>query len=297
MAKLGFIGLGVMGGRIAKRLMDNGHEVTGFNRTKSKADWLINEGMFWVESPKAVALASDVVFSMVTDSEALLAITSGSDGVLEGLKSGKTYVEMSTVAPIVSQKIAAKVATLGAFMLDSPVSGSVETLEAGKLSIMVGGDKKAFEKVKPFLIEIAPKAANYIGGNGLAVAMKIAINLSLAVQMLAFSEGILLAEKMGVKRKVATDVMFNSVIASPMIKYRGPFILNMPEEAWFNVHMMQKDMNLALDLGLQLGISMPTTKVTNDFLESANRMGLGKEDFAIVFEALKRISDVPDDSF
>ena len=290
MAKLGFVGLGVMGSRMVKRLLDNGHEVTGYNRTKSKADWLLKAGMHWGESPKVVAETADVVFSMVTNSKALLAIAHGDDGILAGLSPGKIYLDMSTVSPKISQEIAAEVTALGATMLDSPVSGSVETLEAGKLSVMVAGDEKVFEKVKPYLLEIAPKAANYVGGNGLAVAMKIAINLSLAVQMLAFSEGMLLAEKTGIKREVAAEVMFNSVIASPMIKYRGPFVVNMPDEAWFDVHMMQKDMNLALELGQQLGVPMPTTKSTSEFLDATNEMGLGKKDFAIVFEALERMS-------
>lgn len=292
MAKLGFVGLGVMGSRMVKRLLDSGHEVVGYNRTKAKADWLSEQGMQWGDSPRAVAQAVDVVFSMVTNSEALLAITQGDAGILAGLKPGKIYVDMSTVSPKISQEIAEQVSRAGAAMLDSPVSGSVETLEAGKLSVMVGGEEKVFEKVKPYLLDIAPKAANYVGGNGLAVAMKIAINLSLAVQMLAFSEGVLLAEKMGIKRAVAAEVMFNSVIASPMIEYRGPFILDMPEEAWFDVHMMQKDMSLALELGQQLGIPMPTTSITNEFLSAANGMGLGEKDFAIVFEALARMAGV-----
>lgn len=292
MANLGFIGLGVMGGRMAKRLLDAGHTVTVYNRTKSKGDWLIKAGASWGDTPRAVAEAVDVTFSMVTNTQALEAITQGEDGVLAGLSDGKIYIDMSTVSPEKSQEIAAQVAEKGAVMLDSPVSGSVETLEAGKLSVMVGGDEAAFEKVKPYLMDIAPKAAHHVGGNGLAVAMKIASNLSLAVQMLAFSEGILLAEKMGIKREVAADVLFNSVIASPMIKYRGPFVLDMPDEAWFNVNMMQKDMNLALELGQRLGVPMPTTTITNEFLTAARGMGMEEKDFAILFEVLAKMSGV-----
>lgn len=292
MANLGFIGLGVMGGRMAKRLLDAGHQVTIYNRTKSKGDWLVEAGAKWGDTPRAVAEAADYTFSMVTNTKALDAITQGPEGVLAGLVPGKIYTDMSTVSPEKSQQVAAQVAKTGAVMLDAPVSGSVETLEAGKLSVMVGGDEKAFETVRPFLTDIAPKAQHHVGGNGLAVAMKIASNLSLAVQMLAFSEGVLLAEKMGIKREVAADVLFNSVIASPMIKYRGPFVLNMPEEAWFNVNMMQKDMNLALELGQHLNIPMPTTAVTNEYLTAARGMGLEEKDFAIVFEVLARMSGV-----
>ena len=289
MANLGYIGLGVMGGRMAKRLLDSGHKVTGYNRTKSKAAWLVEAGMQWADTPAAVVDAADVIFSMVTNTTAVLAVTGGPAGVLSSLEPGKIYVDMSTVSPAMSRELAAKVLDKGAHMLDAPVSGSVETLESGKLSIMVAGDESIFEQVKPILLDIGPKAT-YVGENGLAVTMKIATNLSLAVQMLAFSEGVLLAEKSGIKRETAVEVLVNSVIASPMVKYRGPFVLGMPEEAWFNVNMMQKDMNLAQELGQQLDVPLPTTAATNEFLTAARGMGLAEEDFALVFEVLARMA-------
>lgn len=291
MASLGFIGLGVMGSRMVKRLLDAGHTVTGYNRTRSKAQWLLDAGMSWGETPRAVAEGADIILSMVTNTEALRNITEGPDGLLAGLGSGKIYVDMSTVNPVFSRVLAEQVAALGASMLDSPVSGSVVTLEEGRLSLMVGGDEQTFEKVKPVLLDIGPKAT-YVGANGLAVTMKIATNLSLAVQMLAFSEGVLLAEKSGIKRETAVEVMVNSVIASPMVKYRGPFVLEMPEEAWFDCFMMQKDMNLALELGRVLNVPLPTTAVTNELLSAARGMGLEKKDFAILFEVLARMSGV-----
>lgn len=291
MAKLGFIGLGVMGSRMVKRLMEAGHQVTGYNRTKSKAQWLLEAGMNWADSPCAVVEASDVSLSMVTNTKALQAIAEGPDGFLTGLSRGKIHVDMSTVSPAFSQELAKQVEAKGASMLDAPVSGSVITLEEGKLSIMVGGDSEVFEKVKPILLDIGPKVT-HVGKNGLAVTMKIATNLSLAVQMLAFSEGVLIAEKSGIKREVAVEVLTNSVIASPMVKYRGPFVLGMPEEAWFNVNMMQKDMSLALELGRQLDVPLPTTAVTNEFLTAARGMGLQERDFAILFEVLAQMSGV-----
>lgn len=286
---LGFVGLGAMGGRMARRLLDAGYTVTGYNRTKAKAEWLLDAGMRWGDTPRTVAEAADVTFSMVTNTAAVQAITSGPDGLLAGLAPGKIYVEMSTISPAASRDLAAQVAAKGAQMLDAPVSGSVSTLEEGRLSIMVGGDRDAFEKVKPILLDIGPKAT-HVGENGLAVAMKIATNLSLAVQMLAFSEGLLLAEKSGIPRETAVEVLLNSVIASPMVKYRGPFVLDMPDEAWFNVNMMQKDMLLALEMGRQLDVPLPTTAVTNEMLTAARGMGLADKDFAIVYEALARMS-------
>jgi 3-hydroxyisobutyrate dehydrogenase-like beta-hydroxyacid dehydrogenase len=289
MANLGFVGLGTMGSRVAKRLLAAGHSVTGYNRTQSKAQWLLNAGLKWADSPRAVAQSSDVVFSMVTNTAALHSIALGDAGILAGLTRGKVYVDMSTVSPRASRELADQVAARGATMLDCPVSGSVVTLEQGQASLMVGGDAATFEKIKPILLNIGPKA-NHVGTNGLAVTMKIAVNLSLAVQMLAFSEGVLIAEKSGIQREAAVEVMLNSVIASPMAKYRGPFVLKLPDEAWFDVNMMQKDMLLALELGRQLDIPMPTTAVTNEMLTAARGMGLAKEDFAVVFHALARMS-------
>lgn len=291
MPNLGFVGLGVMGSRMAKRLLDAGHSVTGYNRTKSKAQWLLDAGMKWADSPRAAAQASDMVFTMIANTEALRAVTEGADGILAGLSAGKIYVDMSTVSPAAIRATAKQVAAKGAEMLDSPVSGSVTTLEEGKLSFMVGGKQETFEKVLPILQAIGPKAT-HVGGNGLAAAMKVATNLSLAVQMLAFSEGVLLAEKSGIARETAVEVLLNSVMASPMVKYRGPFVLKMPDEAWFDVNMMQKDLLLALEMGLQLNVPLPTTSITNEFLTAARGMGLAEKDFAIMFEVLARMAGV-----
>jgi 3-hydroxyisobutyrate dehydrogenase-like beta-hydroxyacid dehydrogenase len=291
MAKLGFIGLGVMGSRVVKRLLDAGHDVAGYNRTAAKGQWLVDAGMRQLASPRAVAESADVTFTMVTNTAALRAVMEGPDGVLAGMKAGKIHVDMSTVSPAISRELAERVQATGASMLDAPVSGSVVTLEEGKLTLMVGGDPDVFRKVERILLDIGPKAT-YVGGNGLAVSMKIATNLSLAVQMLAFSEGVLLAEKSGIKREVAVDVLVNSVIGSPMVKYRGPFVLQMPDEAWFNCNMMQKDMTLALELGRELDVPLPTTAATNELLTAARGMGLEEHDFAIVFDVLARLSGV-----
>jgi 3-hydroxyisobutyrate dehydrogenase-like beta-hydroxyacid dehydrogenase len=291
MANLGFIGLGVMGSQLVNRLLSKGHSLVGYNRTRSKAEWLVKKGMNWGDSPRAVAEAADVIFSMVTNSGALAAITEGPDGILAGLTPGKIYADISTVSPAFSREVAAKVRAKGCDMVDCPVSGSVITLQEGSLSVMVGGRRETFERIKPILLDIGPKVT-YVGDNGLALVIKIASNLSLAVQMLAFSEGVLLAEKSGIKREVAVDVLTNSAMASPMLKYRGPFVLQLPPEAWFNVNMMQKDMLLALELGRQVDVPMPTTAISNEFLTAARAMGLVEQDFAVVFDVLAHMSGV-----
>jgi 3-hydroxyisobutyrate dehydrogenase-like beta-hydroxyacid dehydrogenase len=193
MANLGYIGLGVMGSNMVARLLEKGHTVTAFNRTKAKAQWLIDKGMQFADTPRAVAEAADVVFSMVTNSSALEHVAHGPDGIVAGISAGKVLIDMSTVSPGVSKSLAQKIREKGADMVDAPVSGSVITLQQGKLSVMVGGSKETFERVKPLLLDVGPKVT-HVGDNGLALVKKIATNLSLEVQMLAFSVGVLLAE-------------------------------------------------------------------------------------------------------
>ena len=280
-----------MGGHMAEKFLEKGHTVTGYNRTKSKAQWLVDKGLKLADSPRAVCEASDVIISMVTNSQALSQIAEGPSGVVEGLGPGKVWIEMSTVSPAVSRALAARVREKGADMVDAPVSGSVITLQQGKITTMVGGRPETFERVKPLLLELGPKAT-HVGENGLALVMKIAINLCLPTQILAFAEGVLLAEKSGIPRETAVDVLLHSVVASPMLQYRGPFVLNPPDEAWFNVNMMQKDMQLALELGRQVEVPLPTTSLVNEVLTAARAMGLAEKDFAIIFKVLEKLSGV-----
>jgi 3-hydroxyisobutyrate dehydrogenase-like beta-hydroxyacid dehydrogenase len=299
LANLGFVGLGVMGGLMAQRLLEKGHTVTGYNRTRSKAQPLIDKGLKFAQTPRAVAEAADVIFSSVSNSAALTSIAEGSDGILAGLSKGKLFVDMSTVGVATSRALAAKAREKGADMMDAPVSGSVATLMVGKLSLMVGGKRESFDRIKPILEDFSdhptagtgPKVT-YVGENGLALVMKIATNSNLAVQMLAFSEAVLLAEKSGIPRKTAVDVLTHSAIASPMVQYRGPFVLKLPETAWFDVNMMQKDMQLALELGRQVDVPLPTAAAANEMLTSARAIGLVHEDFAVMFDALAKMSGV-----
>jgi 3-hydroxyisobutyrate dehydrogenase-like beta-hydroxyacid dehydrogenase len=289
MANLGYVGLGVMGGEMVSRLLDKGHTVTGYNRTRAKAERLIKKGMNWAETPAVACAAADFTFSMVSNEKALGAVMEGPDGMLSAARPGKTFIDMSTVSAGYSRALAEKVRAHGADLIDAPVSGSLVTIKEGKLSVMVGGLRETFDRVKLILEDIGPKVT-YVGGNGLALSMKIATNLNLTVQMMAFCEGVLLAEKSGISREVAVEVLTNSAIASPMIKYRGPFVLGMPEEPLFEVNMMQKDMLLALDMGRALDVPLPTAAVSNEFLTAARGMGLAKHDFAVVFEVLARMS-------
>jgi 3-hydroxyisobutyrate dehydrogenase-like beta-hydroxyacid dehydrogenase len=289
MAHLGFVGLGSMGGRIARRLLNAGHQVTVYNRTPEKARWLLDAGAELAVSPRAVVEAAEVTFTMVTDTKALNSVVEGENGILAGLTPDKIYIDMSTVSPAFSRKLAERVAAAGAVMLDSPVSGSVLTLEQGNLSLMVGGDQTTFERVKPILLAIGPKVTR-VGDNGQGVLLKVAINLNLQVQIMGLYEGLVLAEKAGIPRATALEVMLNSAIASPSLKYRVSFLLQKPDEVWFNVNMMQKDMLLALELGRELDVPLTMVATSNEFLTAARAQGLAAEDFAFEYKVLARLA-------
>jgi 3-hydroxyisobutyrate dehydrogenase-like beta-hydroxyacid dehydrogenase len=289
MATLGFVGLGAMGGRLAGRLLDAGHVVYGTNRTAAKAEALIDRGLIWRETPREVAEASDAVFSMVTDDAAFAAITSGPDGILAGLGSCKVYVDMSTISPRVSRDFAARVRAWGAEMLEAPVSGSVPAAEDGTLMIMVGGPEDVFVLVEPILQELGANVT-WIGENGSALLMKLAVNISLAEQMLAFSEGVLLAEQGGIDRALAVSVLTQSPVASPMLKSRGPLVLDLPEEAWFDVALMRKDLQLTLEAAGRLDVPLPAAALAEQLFSAAGAMGYAHRDIAVVYEVLAELA-------
>ena len=277
--------------RLARRLLDARYPVVGYNRTADKAKLLVEAGMRLCVSPREVAEASGAVFSMVTDDAALRSVALGPGGIVAGLKRDAVYVEMSTVSPAVTREVGDAVAACGAAMLDAPISGSTITVEAGTASIAAGGDAAALERVRPYLLAMAPGGITHVGPLGLAKTMKIATNLGLAVQMLAFCEAVLLAEKSGIARAVAVEALMKSVIASPMVKYRGPFVIGkMPTDAWFPVPMIQKDMQLALDHGHAVGVPLPLTALTQEWLTMARGLGLGEYDFAILFDVLASLA-------
>lgn len=289
MAKLGFVGLGLMGSRIVKRLLDAGHQVSGYNRTRSKAESLIQAGMVLKSSPKEVAQAADITFSMVMDTAALSSIAEGADGILAGLSADKIFVDMSTVSPKSIRLLADRVADTGAQMLDAPVSGSIPAAESGNLIVYVGGNAETLEKVRPVFEQMSQKII-HVGGNGQAIAMKIAINLNLPIQLVSLFEGVLLAERSGVSRADALDALLNSVAASTAMKYRAPFMLKMPDEVWFSAAMMKKDIQLALELGEETGVTLKTTKLVNELLDQAIAAGWGDLDFAVLYRVVEQLS-------
>src|ERR687891_760784 len=286
--RLGFAGLGAMGAGIARRLLDAGYEVAGWNRTKEKAQPLLDAGMGWADTPRELAASVDVLFTMLTNTEAVEATAGGADGVLAGLGEGVVWADISTIAPDASVALAERVRATGAWFLDCPVSGSPATLAAGEMSVMVGGDRAAFEHIEGVLRAIGPKVT-YIGPNGQAILTKVAINLALVVSVTALAEGLALVEKAGVDRTAAVDAVLKSVIASPVVGYRAPLLLD-DTDVFADVELQQKDLVLAQDLARRLGMPVPTCAATSEMLNAARSSETRDRDFLVsVHEAYRRL--------
>ena len=281
---VGIAGLGQMGAAFAQRILDAGHTVIGWNRTAAKCAPLVMRGMRQAGSPRELAREADVVFTMLANGSVLDAVLDAPDGLISGIE-GKVLAETSTIAPEQVKGIAARVAQGGGTLLDTAVLGNHLSVEQGKLVIMAGGDRKVYARASPALNALAPKIF-YLGGIGQAKVMKLALNLGLATQVLAFSEGLLMAVHSGISRDIAIEVLTSGASASPMMQYRGPLIAGQPEAAWFDCGMMQKDVRLALMLGEQLGIPLPSTALSDVWLERAKTAGLGHHDFSILYYAL-----------
>jgi 3-hydroxyisobutyrate dehydrogenase-like beta-hydroxyacid dehydrogenase len=285
---LGFIGLGHMGGNMAARFLAAGYPVCGEARNRENAQWLIDQGLTWLDTPREVAETADVVFTSLPDDDVLKSVASGPDGILAGLADGKLWVDVSTVSPRVSREVAAQVRGTGAAMLDAPVSGSVPQVKSGTLTIMVGGDEAAYGRVEPTLRVLGTPTR--IGDNGQGLVLKLAINISLGVQMLAFSEGLLLAQRDGVDVHLAAEVMTESAIGSPMLKARVPLVLDRTDETWFSIAFLHKDIRLALATAREHKVALPSAHAADDVLTEASKLGDDQRDIAAIFEVLGQIS-------
>jgi 3-hydroxyisobutyrate dehydrogenase-like beta-hydroxyacid dehydrogenase len=286
--RVGFVGLGAMGAGIAQRLLEAGYEVVGWNRTKEKAQPLLDSGMGWADTPRQLAASVDVLFTMLTNTAAIEATADAEDGVLAGLREGVVWADISTIAPDASVALGERVRAMGASFLDCPVSGSPATLAAGQMSVMVGGDRPAFEHIEEVLRAIGPKVT-YIGPSGHAILTKVAINLALVVSVTALAEGLALVEKAGVDRTAAVDAVLGSVIASPVVGYRAPLLLE-DTDVFADVELQQKDLVLAQDLARRLGMAVPTCAATSEMLNAARSSQQADRDFLVsVHEAYRRM--------
>jgi 3-hydroxyisobutyrate dehydrogenase-like beta-hydroxyacid dehydrogenase len=284
---IGFVGLGHMGGNMAARFLAAGYSVYGEERNREHADELVHDGLQWRDTPREVAEAADIVITSVPDDGVLELVASGPNGILAGLAAEKIWVDMSTVSPRASRELAERVRAVGATMLDAPVSGSVPQVQSGTLTIMVGGDKAAYARVEPLLRELG--TPRHVGDNGQGLLLKLAININLAVQMLAFSEGVLLAERGGLDRELAVQVISESPIGSPLLRGRAPLVLDLPEDAWFDIELAHKDIRLALETGRSEGIPLPSATLADELFTKASELGYGHRDVAALFEVLGRL--------
>jgi 3-hydroxyisobutyrate dehydrogenase-like beta-hydroxyacid dehydrogenase len=288
MTRVGFAGLGAMGAGIARRLHDAGHEVVCWNRTKEKAEPLLDAGLGWAETPRELAVGVDVLFTMLTNAAAVEATASGPKGLLAGLREDAVWADMSTIAPDASVALAERVRERGAWFLDCPVSGSPATLAAGQMSVMVAGERAAFERIEQVLRAIGPKVT-YMGPNGHAILAKVAINLALVVSVTAFAEGVALVEKAGVDRRAVVDAVLKSVIASPVIGYRAPLLVD-DTDVFADVELQQKDLVLAQELARRLGMAVPTCAATTEMLNAARSSPQADRDFVVsVHDAYRRM--------
>jgi 3-hydroxyisobutyrate dehydrogenase-like beta-hydroxyacid dehydrogenase len=285
---IGVVGLGHMGGAMADRLLTAGHVVYGTSHTRERAETLIAHGLRWMDTPHAVAHAADVIITSIPDDDTLRTVASGPDGVLAGLRAGTTWLEMSTVSPAASRELAACVQKSNAALLDAPVSGSVPQVQAGTLSIMVGGDADAYDCVEPVLRELG--TPTHVGTNGQGLVLKLSINISLAVQMLAFAEGLQLATQSGIEPELALEVMANSPIGSPMLKARAPLVFDLPDEAWFTLGLVKKDVELARTVAQGLGLPLPTADRADEVLRLAHDLGYERRDLAAFFRVLQEMA-------
>lgn len=287
MQAIGFIGLGHMGGNMAARYLASGYTVYGETRSRDEAQWLTEHGLRWVTTPRAVAEAAEVVMTSLPDDDVVESVAAGPDGILAGLNEGKVWADLSTLSPGASRELAARVRRdgRGAQMLDSPVSGSVPQVKSGSLAIMVGGDANAFRRVEPVLRVLGTPV--YVGANGQGLVLKLAINVSLAVQMLAFSEGLLLADRDGIDPHLAAEVISESAIGSPMLKARVPLVLDHPEETWFDVSLMHKDIRLALAAAREHHVPLLSAEAADNVLARATDQGYSRRDIAAIFDVLR----------
>jgi 3-hydroxyisobutyrate dehydrogenase-like beta-hydroxyacid dehydrogenase len=280
-----------MGGNMAARFLAAGYPVCGEQRDRPGVEWLVQEGLQWRDTPRELVEGAEIVFTSLPDDDVLEAVASGPDGILAGLAPGQIWVDVSTVSPRVSRTLAERVRALGAAMLDAPVSGSVPQVQGGTLTIMVGGDDGAYARVEPLLRVLG--TPTHVGENGQGLALKLAINISLAVQMLAFAEGLLLATRAGIDPELAVEVMTESPIGSPMLKARAGLVLDLPDDAWFDIGLMQKDIVLALDAARHLHVPLPSASAADEMLTIARGLGYERRDLAALFEVLARVAGQP----
>jgi 3-hydroxyisobutyrate dehydrogenase-like beta-hydroxyacid dehydrogenase len=290
MQRIGFIGLGLMGQPMSRRLLDAGHPLTVWNRTREKATDLVASGAVWGASPKAVARASDVVITMVTDSSASEEVICGRDGVLEGAHPGLILIDMSSIAPEMSRSIAARAGAKGVPMLDAPVTGAPRVVTEGKLGIMVGGPRETFEACRPVLEKLAAKIV-YAGRNGMGATLKLVNNLILGVAIHVSAEALVLAAKAGLDPQSVIEITSVGGARTGAMETRGPRMVKRDFTPHFSANNMYKDLSTALMLAEECGVSLPVASAAREILRATKSQGKGDLDACVVMTVLEAMAN------
>jgi 3-hydroxyisobutyrate dehydrogenase len=287
--KIGIIGTGFLGKAVAKRLLDTGHTVIVYNRTRDKTESLKNLGAIVADTPKDLAQGCDLVITIVKDSDAVESVSFDKNGIIDGKHEGLTVADMSTINPISSKKIAKKFLENGISMIDTPVMGGPNLAEKGELVVMLGGKKEVCEKYKEVFDHIGNKTF-YLGENGSGHAMKLAMNLQISMLALALSEGITLTKRAGLDPKLFLDILNSTYFKTGMSVLKGPKMINGNFEPSFTLKMMKKDLDTINTTAKELGTSLPMATLANEIYQNAIANGLGELDYTGILAFIERIS-------
>jgi 3-hydroxyisobutyrate dehydrogenase-like beta-hydroxyacid dehydrogenase len=289
--KIGFIGLGTMGSRMAANLQKHGHSLVVFNRTRGKAEPLLAEGATWANSPADLAAQVEIIFTMLARPDTVEEAALGKDGFLPRLEKGRVWVDCSTVDPSFSRKMAAAAQARGIRFLDAPVTGSKSPAEQAKLIFWVGGDAADLQACRP-LLECMGSRIVHCGGQGMGASLKMVMNQVLGTEMAAFAEGLILGQSLGLSREVLFDALFTGPAAAPFVAVKRERIeAGNFGEADFALRWLQKDLHLAAASAYETGVAMPLTNAAKEIYRLAIREGHGDEDISAIYGYLARNCD------
>ncbi len=289
MQRIGFIGIGLMGQHMARRILQSGYPLWVWNRTRDKARPLLESGAAWADSPRALAEASEVVITMVTDSTASEQVACGPGGVLEGARPGLVLIDMSSIAPETSRAIAGRALARGVAMLDAPVTGAPRLAADGKLGIMVGGPHATFEQCRPVLQTMGVQIV-YAGPSGMGSTLKLVNNLILGVAIHASAEALVLAAKAGLDPRAVIEITSVGGARTSAMEVRGPRMVERDFSPHFSVNNMYKDLSNALRLAEECGVSLPVTGTAREILRAAKSQGKGEQDSSVVVTVLEAMA-------
>ena len=281
--KIGFIGLGIMGSRMAANLQKHGYSLVVFNRTRAKAQPLLDQGAAFADSPAKLAEQVDVLFTMLAHPDAVEQAASGANGFLDHLKPNTLWVDCSSVNPSFSKKMAAAAANRQIRFVDAPVTGSAPVAAEGKLIFWVGGDDADVETIRPLLLCMGSKII-HVGGHGMGTSMKMVVNLLLGTGMAAFAEAMELGQGLGLSQKMLFDSLLGTPTVAPFLASKRDKIESGNYEAEFPLRWMQKDMHLASVSAYESGVALPVTNVTKEIYRLAMRGGHETKDFSAIYE-------------